>query len=122
MGVLQPMLCVENELIIFPESSSNSLTFEDGSQGYFLNPCSSGTYNVSYNDGCYIYTETVQVYVGSCMCPMYVPNAFTPNKDGLNEIFKPVINCPVYDYELLIFDRWGELIYTSQDINIGWAG
>lgn len=115
-------LCAENELIIFPENSSYLLTFDDGSQGYFLNPSSSGTYQVSYNDGCYIYTETVQVYVGSCMCPMYVPNAFTPNADGLNEIFKPVVDCPVYDYELLIFDRWGELIYTSQDINIGWAG
>jgi gliding motility-associated-like protein len=54
----------------------------------------------------------------------YVPNAFTPDGDQFNNVFKPVIATGFdgYDYELLIFDRWGELIFESHDINIGWDG
>lgn len=52
----------------------------------------------------------------------YIPNAFTPkNTDGLNGIFKPEA-LGIYDYELLIFDRWGEQIFYSNDLEIGWDG
>lgn len=50
------------------------------------------------------------------------PNAFTPhNKDGLNDIFRPVSE-GVIEYELLIYNRWGELIFKTNDLNQGWDG
>jgi gliding motility-associated-like protein len=50
------------------------------------------------------------------------PNAFTPyNNDGLNDIFRPVSK-GVIEYELLIYNRWGELIYQTKDLNAGWDG
>lgn len=50
------------------------------------------------------------------------PNAFTPhNDDGLNDIFRPV-HKGVIEYELLIYNRWGELIYQTEDISEGWDG
>lgn len=55
---------------------------------------------------------------------VFVPNAFTPNNDGVNEIFRPY-GSGVYeraDFEMLIFDRWGLLIYKTSDINKGWDG
>ena len=51
----------------------------------------------------------------------FAPSSFTPNNDGLNEIFK-VISNNISEYEILIFNRWGELIFTSDNINIGWDG
>lgn len=51
----------------------------------------------------------------------YIPNAFTPNTDGKNNIFKPEAY-GIYDYEILIFDRWGEQIFQSTDLEIGWNG
>lgn len=52
---------------------------------------------------------------------IYVPNAMVVG--GVNEIFKPVISFSDYDnYELKIFNRWGELIFVSNDINTGWEG
>ena len=51
----------------------------------------------------------------------YVPNAFTPNNDGLNDTFSGV-GIGIIDYEILIFDRWGELIYEANDIQNGWDG
>jgi gliding motility-associated-like protein len=55
---------------------------------------------------------------------MYVPNAFTPDGDGFNNVFLPIINGDFdpYTYTLLIFNRWGELIFESRNAEIGWDG
>jgi gliding motility-associated-like protein len=54
----------------------------------------------------------------------YVPNTYTPDDDNYNEIFKPVFTSGFdpYDYTLLIFNRWGEIIFESHDSNVGWNG
>lgn len=51
----------------------------------------------------------------------YIPNAFTPNNDDRNEIFIPVTR-GVKMYELLIFNRWGDKIFQTTDLNKGWDG
>lgn len=54
----------------------------------------------------------------------YVPNSFTPDGDEFNNLFKPVF-AEGYDgqaYEMLIFNRWGELIFETHDIEFGWDG
>lgn len=50
-------------------------------------------------------------------CPVYIPNAFTPNGDDLNDRFviKLSEECEVMEYSLRIFDRWGRLVYESHD-------
>jgi gliding motility-associated-like protein len=54
---------------------------------------------------------------------LYIPNAFTPNGDGMNETFYPVgIGADETNYELLIFDRWGNLLFESTTWNEGWDG
>lgn len=52
---------------------------------------------------------------------LYFPNAFTPDGNGNNEVFKGYGQF-VGQYQLLIFDRWGELIFESNDLNVGWNG
>lgn len=51
----------------------------------------------------------------------HIPNAFTPNGDGKNDKFY-VYGYNIIDFKLYIFNRWGELIFTSYDINEGWNG
>lgn len=52
----------------------------------------------------------------------WIPNCFTPrNKDSLNDIFKPSV-IGVEEYEFLIYDRWGERIFKTNDISVGWDG
>ena len=57
---------------------------------------------------------------------VFVPNAFTPNGDGLNDDFFPdglnLDLSPQRDYEFLIFDRWGELIFSSTQPYQRWNG
>lgn len=53
----------------------------------------------------------------------YVPNAFTPDANSMNDEFKPVLSgVEVSDYQLLIYDRWGELLFVSGDVESGWDG
>ena len=54
---------------------------------------------------------------------IYVPNSFTPDQNGVNEIFKPVMEgFDEDDYTLYIFNRWGDLIFESHDMQVGWDG
>ena len=52
---------------------------------------------------------------------IYIPNAFTPNNDGINDIFK-VRSENLIKGDLVIFDRWGNKVFESDDLNIGWDG
>ncbi|MBV6405441.1 MAG: hypothetical protein GFGODING_02214 [Flavobacteriales bacterium] len=54
---------------------------------------------------------------------VYVPNTFTPDGDGLNEVFRVIGNDIDKDeFQLLIFDRWGEVVFSSTDPAEGWNG
>lgn len=71
------------------------------------------------NNGC---TDTVtNCLVIDPVFSLYIPSAFTPNGDGLNETFKP-IGQYIRNYELYIFDRWGMELFHSTNINEGWNG
>ena len=52
---------------------------------------------------------------------IYIPNAFTPNGDGMNDTFG-AIGEGIIEYTLQIFNRWGELIFESNDIKVQWDG
>ncbi len=51
----------------------------------------------------------------------YIPNSFTPNYDGINDVFK-VYGMGILEFEISIYDRWGKMIYTSKNMNEGWDG
>ena len=53
-----------------------------------------------------------------------MPNTFTPDGDNYNEFFTPVFTSGYdpYDFDLYIFNRWGEIIWESHDASAGWDG
>jgi gliding motility-associated-like protein len=68
--------------------------------------------------------KTASYTVEECPCIVFIPNAFTPNGDGINEVFRPVISCyeTLKDYKLYIYNRWGEIVFISSDYAVGWDG
>lgn len=62
--------------------------------------------------------DSVIVYVSGAL---FVPNTFTPNDNGLNDIFL-AYGREIATFHMLIFDRWGQVIFESKDINQGWDG
>lgn len=53
---------------------------------------------------------------------LYMPNAFTPNGDGLNDVFRPTFIGPAAKYDFRIYNRWGQLIFRTKTPGIGWDG
>ncbi|HKC67669.1 MAG TPA: T9SS type B sorting domain-containing protein, partial [Bacteroidia bacterium] len=83
----------------------------------------SGNYTASYyftsTHGCIDSVKyTVHVIDYSTL---YIPNSFTPNNDGTNDFFK-ADGTFIYGFEMNIYDRWGNLIITLDDINKSWNG
>jgi gliding motility-associated-like protein len=62
----------------------------------------------------------VTIYVNPSFA-IYFPNAFTPNENGNNDKYMPK-GYGIHEYELLIFDRWGNMVFKSNDITEGWDG
>ncbi len=96
--------------------------WDDGNTSSSISISKEGKYTVSLTNGgnCTV-NDTVKIKE-LCSTELYVPDAFTPfNKDGINDIFY-VKGTNVFDFHLMIFDRWGELIYESYNMDEGWDG
>jgi gliding motility-associated-like protein len=61
---------------------------------------------------------SVLVKVGNLI---FIPNSFTPDEDNLNDVFTPK-GTGISEFSMLIYNRWGELIFETNDIDIGWDG
>jgi len=81
-----------------------------------------GTYwlRVTDSHGCAA-VDSVEIKDG-CDEDFLMPNAFTPNGDGLNDEFMPLIVHPMSSYDFKIFNRWGMMIFESRDPATGWNG
>jgi gliding motility-associated-like protein len=77
---------------------------------------------VSNNFGCFDY-DSIRVKVFKVAPGFYVPNAFTPNGDSKNDVFRPIaLGMKSLDV-FKVFNRWGQLMYSSTDMNSGgWDG
>jgi gliding motility-associated-like protein len=53
---------------------------------------------------------------------IYVPNVFSPDADGENDIFRVYTNMPLANFEMAVFDRWGGLLFQTDDMSSGWDG
>jgi gliding motility-associated-like protein len=50
------------------------------------------------------------------------PDAFTPDGDGKNDLFVPSYDCSISNYIIRIYNRWGQLVFESNNPNAGWDG
>ena len=124
-------LCIGQQLLlnanIPKEADSVIYTWQDGSKDSVLLVSQSGTYWVSayIEDYKITVTDTIRVNYTDCTPPKYplwIPNSFTPNGDGLNDVFKPETIAEMEEYKMLIFNRWGQQIFESNNINKAWDG
>ncbi|MGZ5243452.1 MAG: T9SS type B sorting domain-containing protein, partial [Bacteroidia bacterium] len=74
---------------------------------------------VTNNKGCEN-SDTINI-TQECDPHIWVPNAFTPFNEEPNNTFKPVVY-DVFTIEMKIYNRWGELVFVTRDINKGWDG
>jgi len=115
-------LCPGSQLFIDAGIGFNSYTWTpSGGNDHFMITYEPGTYTVLVTDGngC---TATSQKWVRDfCQSNLYIPSSFTPNNNGINDVFMAYSD-GVVDFHMYIFDRWGETLFESSDISQGWDG
>ncbi|MVT08157.1 gliding motility-associated C-terminal domain-containing protein [Chitinophaga tropicalis] len=117
------IICIGQTLTLKPNvGTANSIRWQDGSTNSTYVVSTAGTYTVTVSNECGTATDDITVGYKQCEAKPQFPNAFTPNNDGHNDNFKPIVDGPMYDYDLRIYNRWGELIFLSKDAQKGWDG
>jgi gliding motility-associated-like protein len=118
-------LCQYDTLIIKNSLNKNGFryTWQDGSTDNSFVVRQPGIYWAAIATYCNIVRDTVIVAskTNGCSCFVYLPNAFTPNDDSKNDLFKPLSNCGISG-EIKIYNRWSNLVYASTDLYTGWDG
>ncbi len=114
-------LCYGPPLILESGTSAISYLWQDGSASPMLSITNSGSYWLEITDNCGISRDTAQVTFEDCQSTLYIPNAFIPGIPGDNSLFLAK-GSNVGNFNLKIFDRWGLLIFESNNINTGWDG
>ena len=120
------MLCKYDAVSLMNMAGSSSILgykWNDGSHNEQLIASKPGIYILEASTHCGIVTDTLIINqkIDDCECFLYVPNAFSPNNDNRNDVFGIESNCAVKG-TISIFNRWGGLIYSSNDISRGWNG
>jgi gliding motility-associated-like protein len=97
--------------------------WHDGSDKNYISIEDSSTVWVNVFNECESLFDTISVEQ-FCGCKLYIPSAFTPNKDQINEYFDIIEtpNCILHNYELTIYNRWGQQVFQSEDISKSWDG
>ncbi len=123
LTTLDSLLCKNSLFFPYLDSLNYAFLWNTGSNHAAFIPDSSGWHWVSLSYlGC-SYTDSFFLNLIECDCPVWVPNAFSPNNnDGLNDQFQAVTLCETEEFLLEIYNRWGQLVYRSANPNEAWDG
>jgi gliding motility-associated-like protein len=115
-------ICKGETILLDPKPTGDGLNYlwQDGSTAAVYNATQHGTYAVTVANSCGSATDEIKLE--ETVCEIFIPSAFTPNGDGLNDRFQVIGAVFVKDFTMQIFNRWGKLIYESNNPWQGWDG
>lgn len=115
--------CPQEELeLTIPYSNGISYNWQAGGNAQTINTFGTGTYiyDIIDSDGC-PHRDSIRVVPVDSLARVYAPNAFTPDGDGINDVFE-ISGIGERDVELQIFNRWGDLLHTTSGLGVVWDG
>jgi gliding motility-associated-like protein len=116
-------ICEGQSILLQPIVQSTSgidYLWQNGSTSSSLAVTQPGLYTLDVSNYCGTKTDMINVVKG--VCQLYVPTAFSPNGDGRNDIFKAEYGENITEFQLQIYNRWGQRIFQSKNISTGWNG
>jgi gliding motility-associated-like protein len=104
----------------------NNIRWRNGSTENSILATRPGIYAVEadFNETCPIFQDEIELIEdnNNCDCQIYLPNAFSPNEDGHNDLWAPLLSCDLQSYSLMVFDKWGNKIFEAFSPDEGWDG
>lgn len=114
--------CFTNPLMLFTGLEGYLHTWSDGTSGDALAVDAPGTYAVQIAvSGCFSF-DTVVISEGICPFDFVMPNVFTPNDDGVNDLFTPLVSENIIGLRFKVFNRWGLLLFETNRPDKWWDG
>ncbi len=114
-------ICLGSPFILDPKiSESVSYVWQDGSTNPTYQVTQQGNYTVTITNSCG--SSIDDITITTAVCELYIPNSFTPNGDTKNDIFRVGYGENVVEFKMQIFNRYGQLIFTTANKNLGWDG
>lgn len=113
--------CEGNSIELDAGASWETYAWNTGDTTQTVTVSEPGSYWVTVSIGSCVESDTMQISGGIGDGALYFPNAFTPNADQMNEVFTGVGN-NITSFHMDIWNRWGELIYSTDDLAAGWNG
>lgn len=117
------LLCSYDKLTIIPLRLYNSYQWNNSASVSSITVSQPGTYWLQVKDasGC-AGRDTIIINPKDCMKGCYVPTAFTPNNDGKNDVFRPLLFGKVKRYQFTVYNRWGQTVFQTTELNKSWDG
>jgi gliding motility-associated-like protein len=118
----KPYLCAGEPTQLDAGPGFITYLWQDGSTGRYFTATNEGVYRVMVTDslGC---SASDSVLMKICDALIVVPDAFTPNDDGLNDEFKVITSQEgIITFSIRVYNRWGEMVFESSDVHHGWNG
>ncbi|MFI5156542.1 MAG: gliding motility-associated C-terminal domain-containing protein, partial [Chitinophagales bacterium] len=117
------VICQFSKITIQPTHAYVNYLWSDLSSAPELVVSQAGIYRLEVTDSNYCTgSDSILVTQKQCLDDLVVPNAFTPNGDGRNDVFRPIVLENVVHYKFQLFNRWGERIFESNTPMQGWDG
>lgn len=113
---LEPIVNFPNEVLNYK--------WEDGSSISTRVISREGLYTLTIQNECDVVSHEFEVIDNefSIRNKIYVPNAFSPNGDAVNDEFQAYVGVDLTEFELMVFDRWGNLVFETTDPSGSWNG
>ena len=117
------LLCSIENFELSSLKTFRSYSWNNGSTGASITISTPGIYwlQVNDNNNCRG-RDSIIVDLKDCITGFHIPTAFTPNGDGLNDLFRPVIAGNPLKYQFVVYDRQGQPIFKSNEPGKGWDG
>lgn len=118
-------ICIGEEITVNALGGNNrSYEWNDGSTGAAIIVNSAGNYSVTVTENSCSSEDEITISEESCDCVTALPNAFSPNNDGLNDHIFPIIEdgCEFTNFKFFVISRWGQVVYESTSSTPGDSG
>lgn len=120
---IELQICDDDTAVLFATVAATNYLWQDGSTDSLFWALDSGEYWVSSTSGKCTKTDIFSVNMIECGASIIsMPNVFTPNGDGVNEVYLPIETYNLKNYSIVILNRWGAVVFEEKNKNIGWDG
>jgi len=120
-----PRVICEGTTLVLDASNVHptaSYSWQDNSTEPTFSLDQTGIYTVSVTNICGTETKVIEIETKECNCLEGIPDVFTPNNDGTNDSFSPITRCELDVVTFEIYNRWGQVVYQTNDANLPWDG